>query len=46
MSRDVSFIAELIQQKESIQIEFISEYKLPQILKVICSVWNTEGGWV
>ncbi|MBN7816249.1 RNA-binding domain-containing protein [Algoriphagus pacificus] len=46
MNRTVSFIAELIQQKESIQIEFVGEYKVSQILKVICSFLNTEGGWV
>jgi ATP-dependent DNA helicase RecG len=46
MSRDLSFIAELIQQKESIQIEFVGDYKVPQIMKVICSFLNTQGGWV
>ena len=37
MSRDISFIAELIQQKESIQIEFVGDYNVPQIMKVICA---------
>lgn len=46
MSKEVSFIAELIQQKENIQIEFVGEYKVPQIMKVICSFLNTQGGWV
>lgn len=46
MSKEVSFIAELIQQKESIQIEFIGDYKEPQIMKVICSFLNTQGGWI
>ena len=46
MSRDGSFIAELIQQKENTQIEFVGDYKLSQIMKVICSFLNTQGGWV
>jgi len=46
MSREVSFIAELIQQKENIQIEFVGDYKAPQIMKVICSFLNTQGGWI
>ncbi|NVN95222.1 MAG: putative DNA binding domain-containing protein [Bacteroidetes bacterium] len=46
MSKEVSFIDELIQHRENIQIEFVGEYNLIQILQEICSFLNTEGGWV
>lgn len=46
MNKETSFIAELIQQKENIQIEFVGEYKVPQIMQAICSFLNTQGGWV
>lgn len=41
-----SFIAELINQKENVQIEFQREFKLEKILQVICAFLNTEGGWI
>ncbi len=41
-----SFIAELIQQKENLQIEFVSEYKPQQLMQAACGFLNTEGGWI
>lgn len=41
-----SFIAELIQQKENAQIEFVGEYNSKKIIQVTCAFLNTEGGWV
>ena len=41
-----SFIAELIQQKENLQIEFVDEYKPLQAMQAICAFLNTDGGWV
>lgn len=46
MSKETSFIAELIQHKENIEIEFVAEFNSPQILQAICSFLNTQGGWV
>ena len=41
-----SFIAELIRQKEDRQIEFLGDYQSSEILEVICSFLNADGGWV
>ena len=41
-----SFIAELIQQKENLQIEFVGEYNSKNIMQATCALLNTEGGWV
>lgn len=46
MSKETSFIAELIQHKENIEIEFVAVFNTPQILQAICSFLNTQGGWV
>ena len=41
-----SFIADLIQHKENLQIEFVGEYMPSLALKAACAFLNTEGGWV
>ena len=41
-----SFIAELIQQKENLQIEFVGDYNSKNIMQATCAFLNTEGGWV
>jgi ATP-dependent DNA helicase RecG len=41
-----SFIAELIQQKENPQIEFVGEYQPQQLMQTVCAFLNTEGGWI
>ncbi len=41
-----SFIKELLIQKGSTQIEYLSQFDIEQILKIICSFLNSEGGWV
>lgn len=46
MIREQSFIAELIKQKQNSQREFIGEYQTSEILEVICSFLNADGGWV
>ncbi len=46
MSRESSFIAELIRQKEDRQTEFIGDYQMSKILQAVCSLLNTEGGWI
>jgi ATP-dependent DNA helicase RecG len=45
MSRN-SFIKELLKQKGSTQIDFLSEFNIEAILQSICSFLNTEGGWI
>jgi len=45
MSRN-SFIKELLKQKGSTQIEFLSEFNIETILQSISSFLNTEGGWI
>ena len=46
MSHDLSFIGGLIRQKENLQIEFMGTYQMPRIMEVICSLLNSEGGWL
>lgn len=46
MTSGNSFIAELIQKKEDSQIEFLSDFRVHEILQVICSFLNSDGGWL
>lgn len=41
-----SFIKELVSKKEEIQIAFLQQFDIDEILKVICSFLNTDGGWI
>jgi ATP-dependent DNA helicase RecG len=44
--RSNSFIEGLIKQKNGIQIDFIKEFNLDDILCSICSFLNSDGGWI
>ena len=46
MTSGNSFIAELIQKKEDNQIAFLGDFRIHEILQVICSFLNSDGGWV
>jgi len=41
-----TFIKELLNQKDSNQIEFLDGFDMENILKSICSFLNSEGGWI
>ncbi len=41
-----TFIAELIDQKDNIQVSFILEYNLALILATVCAYLNSDGGWI
>lgn len=41
-----SFIDSLLKQKKDIQIEFIEEFNIDEILFSICSLLNSDGGWI
>ena len=46
MSKEVSFISDLIQHEEELRIEFIGNFHVESILKTVCSFLNAEGGWI
>ena len=41
-----SFINELIKKQDDEQIEFLSDFDIPNILKSVCAFLNGEGGWI
>ena len=41
-----SFISELVRQRKNIQIVFITDYDLKEILITTCAFLNSEGGWI
>lgn len=42
----ITFIKELIKQKEHQSLEFKSSWDVEAILKTICAFLNTDGGWI
>ena len=42
----ITFIKELIKQKERHSLEFKSNWDIEAILKTICAFLNTDGGWI
>lgn len=41
-----SFIRELVKNKDSEQVDFLSEFDIDEILKSVCSFLNSDGGWI
>jgi ATP-dependent DNA helicase RecG len=41
-----SFIQELLKRKGELNLAFLQEFDVPVILQNICSLLNTEGGWI
>lgn len=42
----LSFINELVKNKDSEQVDFFEEFNQDEILRSVCSFLNTEGGWI
>ncbi|MGJ1518499.1 RNA-binding domain-containing protein [Sphingobacterium siyangense] len=42
----ISFVNELVRNKNSEQVDFLTEFDMQEVLRSVCSFLNSDGGWI